>query len=98
MSSDKTEKLYLDCECEDEVLKLVKTSETQDFSGFPVEFVELWISIYSLRKYNSFWNKLKFCWKYLIGTKDMFQDQIILRNNNITKLKEFLNNNFKQDV
>ena len=93
MGEIKTNKTYIECECGTHVLQI--QTEIELFpDGERTRFrQEYWLAMFGYRQEKrSLWDRMKIALRYL-RTGEMHLDQIILSNEEATKLVEFIKAN-----
>ena len=81
-------KEYFECSCSGEILRVEKWDD---------EFEELSLSMFSLQNYPwylPFWDRVKLSFRILFKG-EMFADDMILDKDSAKKLKDWLNENYK---
>ncbi|MCE5227186.1 MAG: hypothetical protein LLG05_15185 [Porphyromonadaceae bacterium] len=97
MGEVKTNKTYIECECGTHLLQVqteIELFPCQEKTRFRQEF---WLAMFSYRQgKDSIWRRLVIAFKYL-RTGQMHLDQMILTNEEASKLANFINENILEE-
>lgn len=88
----KDETIHIECDCGAHLLQIQSSIEPKGDEQYFQEFNLAMFYYSDFGRKDTFWRRIKFCWRYLRGGK-MYNDQLSLTQEEAKRLADFINKN-----